>query len=133
MRKLLLTLVAISGMAIPAFSYDLPYLAFRDASGNITTIDAQDLELTFADGVITATNGSETLTLTAAEIEAMYFTSTPSAVASVAVDTEGSLEVYTTAGISLGKFSSLEAARKAVGEGIFVVKQNEKTFKIAIK
>ena len=46
---------------------------------------------------------------------------------------EADVEIFTTAGVSMGRFSSLSQAKQALSTGVYIVKQSDRTYKIAIK
>lgn len=74
MKKIIITL-AIILVAIAARA-DYGYLKFTTAASDASTISADGLVLTFADGVAIATSGNVSRTFTLADLASMEFTDT---------------------------------------------------------
>ncbi|MCR4994222.1 MAG: Ig-like domain-containing protein [Bacteroidales bacterium] len=59
-----------------ADDYTYPYLVFTDSDGDETTVSVDDLEITFSDGQLVATNGDGSITLTLSTLASMAFSTT---------------------------------------------------------
>lgn len=65
--------------ALSAHADGYGYLALRQSGGDVTTLAASGLRITFADGNLVATQGGQTATLPLSGLDAMYFTATDAA------------------------------------------------------
>ena len=118
--------------AMTAQAYDYPYLTFQMTDGTVQSVAVDDLTIAFSDGQLVATNadGSQTFTLT--ELSKMYFSTTSTAIEDVTAS-EAAVEVYTVQGVSKGTFDSMQTAKASLGKGIYIIKCDGSTFKIAVK
>lgn len=132
MRHAILFLALLSAMAVRAADYKS--LVFQTSDGT-TAVDLSSLVLTVADGKLVAANASGTQTFDLATLSKMYFsTEEATGVKSVTTDGKASpLLVYDLSGRKVGSYTSLEAAKSVLRQGVYVVRQNDKTFKIAVK
>ena len=132
-RFMFLIFACLSGVMAHADTY--PYLSFQKADGTVVSMSVESLTMTFSDGKLVASNGSDIRTLMVAELSTMYF-STTDATGIKEVPTsasDGEVEAFDLQGVSLGKFSNLQGMKEKVKAGVYVVKANGKTQKIAIK
>ncbi len=128
----MLTAMAVS---VSAFADDYGYMTFQKTDGKLVSVSAASLSMTFRDGKLTVTNGTESRTFSLSELSKMYFSSddaTDIDNAPAAVN-DSRMEVFSVQGVSLGEFDSVEAARKSLPSGAYIVKTNGRTFKIAVK
>ena len=133
MKKiLLLVLLMIGTCASYADDYTYPYLVFETAGGAKTSVAISEGTITIADGQLTI--GGQTFALS--DLSKMYFSTTTTGIAEVAVDDNlndnGCVDVYDLNGrkvLSEGDSESLSSLPK----GIYIVKSGRKTYKIAIK
>lgn len=132
MRHAILFLALLSAMAVRAADYKS--LVFQTSDGT-TAVDLSSLVLTVADGKLVAANASGMQTFDLATLSKMYFsTEEATGVKSVTTDGKASpLLVYDLSGRKVGSYASLEAAKSVLRQGVYVVRQNDKTFKIAVK
>ena len=72
MKKYIMTLVLMVTALAASAGYN--YMKFTTADGQASTISADGLKITFADGVAVATAGSEQQSFTLAELAMMMFT-----------------------------------------------------------
>ena len=134
MKKVMFLIVAcLPLLAAHAESY--PYLTFQKADGSLQSIGVEALEMTFQDGKLVYTNSTGTGTLTLADLAAMYFSSTDAtAITSPTADSgDGKVEVFSLQGVSYGTFANLQAMKESVPTGMYIVKTNGKTQKIAVR
>lgn len=134
MKKVTLLIMAcLPLLAAHAESY--PYLTFRKADGTLQSVGVESLEMTFQNGKLTYTNSTGTGTLTLAELAAMYFSSTDAtAITALTADSnDGKVEAFSMQGVSYGTFASLQAMKASVPTGMYIVKTNGKTQKIAVR
>lgn len=138
MKKFMLILLAAMGGTV-AQAYEYPYLTLQKADGTATSLSVESLVITFSNGQLSATNADGTTTFTLADLSKMLFESSPTAIttaispSAVTAVTDGAVEVYSTGGMFMGRFDSMEQARCQMRPGIYVMKQNGETKKIAVK
>lgn len=132
MRKAVLTLL-IAVTALVARAYDYPYLAFETTGGEVTTVAVESLTLAIADGSLVATDAEGTHTFALTELSKMRFCESPTGVAATGIDFNSEVQVVSIAGIELGSFASIDEARKALPAGVYLMKSNKQTIKIAIR
>lgn len=133
MKKiLLLVLMMIGTSASYADDYTYPYLVFETAGGAKTSVAISEGTISIADGQLTI--GGHTFALS--DLSKMYFSTTTTGIAEVAVDDNlndnGCVDVYDLNGrkvLSEGDSESLSSLPK----GIYIVKSGRKTYKVAIK
>ena len=134
MKKVMFLIVAcLPLLAAHAESY--PYLTFQKADGSLQSIGVEALEMTFQDGKLVYSNSTGTGTLKLADLAAMYFSSTDAtAITSPTADSgDGKVEVFSLQGVSYGTFANLQAMKESVPTGMYIVKTNGKTQKIAVR
>lgn len=85
----LLSLLAFVSTIAQDFAY--PYMIFKDATGDQTTVSAASLEITFADGQLVATNGDGTTRLPLTSLSSMFFSETGDVSPIPSVKTESGL------------------------------------------
>ena len=135
MKRFLLVLMVIACAPVAfADDFEYNYLAFTNSSGVDQTVAVTDLKITFADGKLIAVNGDGTKQFELTDLTKMYFTDTPTGIADVIVDGNASqVEIYSVAGVFVGKYPTLAAAKSVMKSGVYVIRQGNKTTKIAIK
>lgn len=135
MKRLLLVLMVIAcAPAAFADGFEYNYLAFTNSNGVSQTVSVTDLTITFADGKLVAVNGDGTKQFLLTDLTKMYFTDTPTGISEVTVDGSTSqVEVYSVAGVFIGNYPTLAAAKSKLKAGMYVIKQKDKTTKIAIR
>lgn len=133
MKKLMLLAMGIV-TGVTAHAYDYPYLTFELADGTVQSIAVDDLTMNAAAGSLVAANSSQTLTLTLTQLQKMYFATSATGISTVATQAQGGpVEVYTLQGIHMGTFASAASAKSALRSGVYVMKNNNGTQKIAIR
>lgn len=132
MRNLLFMGLLLTAMSVRASDYKS--LVFQDNSGT-TAIDLSSLVITVADGKLIATNTTGTVTFTLSDLTKMYFSNDEATGIKQAETTgEASLvQVYDIAGRSMGSFDTLTAAKAQLRQGVYVIKQDNKTYKIVVR
>ncbi len=136
MKKSLLSSVLFM-LAVTAGAEAYPYLSFQYADGTASSFGTESLSMTFTDSgsKLVVSNGSTSQTLSVADITKMFFTANDvSGISEVTSEgTDGNLEVYNISGIYIGKFANARSLGETVEPGIYLVKQNGKTKKIAVR
>ena len=136
MKKSLLLFFAMMGLtATQADNYDYPYLVFQQSDGTVQSVAVESLVLTIDNGQLVATNASGTQSFTLSQLSQMYFATNVTAIGEVetATITDQPVEVFTLAGTAVGKFENISQAKAALSKGIYVVKSESQTLKIAVR
>ena len=133
MGKVFITAVMVLiGMSVSAEDYN--YLTFETSSGTTTSVALSNLKITFANGKLVAVNSATSTSLTLSELSKMYFSNTSSTgIESVGTSTTTSVKAYTVTGMFIGEFASVNEATQNLKKDVYVVKADDKTFKIAVK
>lgn len=133
MKKFLIPTMALM-LAMSASAETYPYLSFQTVDGSVVSLKSSNLNLTIEDGKLVVQNdeGSNKFVLT--DLARMFFSqSTETAITNLNTDVNSTLQVYTTSGVFLGGFDSERSLRRSVPSGIYVVKTNGRTLKMAVK
>lgn len=122
-------------LALAASADTYPYLSFQKADGTTVSFGVESLSMTFTDSgsKLVVTDGSTSQTLSVTDLTKMFFSSSGTTGISEVTTADGDMLVYTTSGTYVGKFASTRNLSEAVEPGIYLVKQNGKTKKIAIR
>ncbi len=134
MKKTLLTMM-LAGCLSSAEAYDYGYLVVQTASGSTASIATENLVLTVQDGTLVVKNSSTSTTYTLTDLSKMYFSSSSDAtgIAEAYAGVDEKVDIYSSAGIFVGSFSSLDAARENLAKGVYIVKSKLSTTKIVAK
>lgn len=133
MKKFLIPTMALM-LAMSASAETYPYLSFQTVDGSVVSLKSSNLNLTIEDGKLVVQNdeGSNKFVLT--DLTRMFFSqSTETAITNLNTDVNSTLQVYTTSGVFLGEFDNERSLRRSVPSGIYVVKTNGRTLKMAVK
>ena len=131
MRKFISFLLFLATVGITS-AEDYTYLVVETDEGG-TTLYAQGLQMTFTNNQLTATdiNGSHTFPLN--RLVKMYFTNTAS-ISDRKLEAEtGEVIVYTPSGICMGKYDGIDAAKKQLSKGVYIIKSSSRTYKTTIE
>lgn len=136
MKKILLS-SAVLLLAAAAKADTYPCLSFQRADGTTVSFGVESLSMTFGDSgkTLVVTSGTESQTLSVADLTRMFF-STESATgisSATAGAADSTVRAYTATGVYIGQFGSMEAMRGKVQPGVYLVKKNGRTLKIAVK
>lgn len=134
MKKLVFTMLMMAGI-LQAKAYDYPYLVFQNSEGTATFFAVESLSITINDGKLVATNADGSQTFSLSDLSKMFFSKTTEITGINDINTNGSqeVEVFTTGGVKLGKFESITSAKTSLKPGIYVIKNSQKTYRIAVK
>ena len=137
MKKWFVFIIVACLSGVTAYGDTYPYLTFQQTDGTLTSMTTSSLTMTFADGKLIATNGSESKEITVANLTSMFFSETNATTGlnKVAVtDADGEVEAYSLQGVSVGKFSNLKSLKESLTVGVYIVKAtNGKNSKIVVK
>lgn len=134
MKKLVFTMLMMAGI-LQAKAYDYPYLVFQNSEGTATFLAVESLSITINDGKLVATNADGSQTFSLSDLSKMFFSKTTEITGINDINTNGSqeVEVFTTGGVKLGKFESITSAKTSLKPGLYVIKNSQKTYRIAVK
>lgn len=109
-------------------------MLFECADGSIHTIDSESLSIVINGGILTADNGKENIELPAADVKRFFFgdesgIDNPEA----PLQNVGKIDVFTTAGVHLGQFSTTDECVKSLQPGVYVLKDGTRNFKLHIR
>ena len=108
-------------------------LTFQTSDGALHSIKASELVITFSDGQMKATAGSESLSLSLTELTKMYFSDTNGIDMAEISGSKEPVSVYGTDGRLVGTYQDMDAARASLKRGAYVLKTGDKTVKIAVR
>ena len=134
MKKLLLLFLITIGTN-QTKADDFLYMTFTNTDGTEQSLSVDNLNITFANDNIMATTGDESITLPLADVAKMYFSNSkaePTGINETA-STEGKVIVYNTAGVRIGTFANASQAHSQLEKGIYIIRNNGKTYKMTVK
>lgn len=134
MKRFVLSVAALT-VALTTNADTYGYLSFQTADGSSLSVGVEGLSMTFTDAgsKLVVTNSTESRTLDVADLNKMFFSDeSATAISEVGADSKGYLQVYTVSGSLVGTFSPRRLDEE-LEPGIYLVKQNGKTTKIAVK
>lgn len=134
MNRFFFTTLMMLGF-LHANAYEYPYLVFQNSEGSTKILSVESLSITISDGKLVATNVDGTQTFTLSELSKMFFSKAndQTAINENVTTNDEEVEVFTTGGMTMGKFASLSLAKASLKPGIYVIKNSQKTYKIAVK
>lgn len=126
---MILTLLCALCLGAQAADYD--YLVFTMNDNTTKTVAASNLTMSFSDGKLTVTNGSNTLaTITLADLAKMEFSNTETTgISTISTDQltiDETTQIYDLNGRQVPHNTQLT-------RGIYIVKTNGRTIKVQIK
>lgn len=128
MKKLLI-LTMLAALTLGARAAEYNYLVFTLNDGTTQSVSATDLNITFANGNLTATSGSNTVTIALSSLTKMEFSNDgTTGIDRVSYDfvITDDTEVYDLNGRRLPSTANLS-------RGIYIIKSNSKTTKVQVK
>lgn len=129
MKKVLLVLLMMTGM-LTAHAESYTHLTFEKSDGTLTSVALSSLSITISGTTLTA--GDQSFAL--ADLTKMYFTTADvTAIDEVNTAVNGEVEVFSMSGIAMGKFTTMQEAMSSLRTGVYIVKSNGKTIKVAVK
>ena len=134
MKRLILVMTACLAVAVGRAA-DYGFLTFLSADGTKVSMNVTALTMTFVDGKLVASNGTETHEMSVADLNSMYFTdqNLTGIAETTAAGEDNVKQVYTLAGVCLGTDTDLSAFCRQDKAGIYVVKTPSRTFKMTVK
>ena len=133
MKRLLLsiTLSLAAIMNVSAGDYD--YLIFTQKNNPAQAVTAIGTTITFTDGNMKVVSGGETVTIPLADVSEMYFSSTSGIDEKSLAPADGTITVYTTSGQHVATYQNADDLSSQLKKGIYVIRQNGETRKIAVR
>ncbi|MBQ6653537.1 MAG: hypothetical protein IJM81_09160 [Prevotella sp.] len=133
MKKIIAITIVLVAMCAKAQAddYTYPYLAFVTTGGSVETVSVADLQITFTDSQLVLTNASTSKNYTLSELSKMYFSETEESTTAIEAvptnETDGLQDAqwFTTDGRQLP-----DAPQR---KGVYIVKNNGRTYKVAVK
>lgn len=117
-----------------AHAYEYPYLTFQKSDGTAVSLAVESLTLTIADGKLVAQNADSSTTFTLTELSRMYFSTESSGIDDIASGAgTASVEVFTAAGIRVGRFPNMTKAGESLSRGIYIIHTNGNAQKVVIE
>lgn len=133
MKRILFALLITLGV-LQVHAYDYPYLVFMNSDGNTTTLSVETLIITISNGKLVAQNNDGTQSFALSNLNKMYFTKEADLTGiSTTENTHEAVEIFTAGGLSVGKFENEKAAKASLKPGLYILKSNTRTYKIAVK
>ncbi len=135
MKKKFLFLIGTCLYGVMAHADSYPYFSFQKSDGTTVTMEASSLTMTFSDGKLIASNGTDSQELTVSDLLKMYFSEDgATGIQNVEIsDLDGEVEVFSLQGISFGTFSTLQSFRNTAEPGVYIVKVNGRSQKIMVR
>jgi hypothetical protein len=131
MKKLFFLLFIFSAVDMQADDYK--YLMFQTSDGQGQAVSTSNLKITVSGGNLIVKNSSTNATFSLANLSKMYFTNTTGISTLNSQNTNVSVTVFTPAGVNMGSYDDVEAAKEKLQPGVYIFKQADKTFKIVLK
>lgn len=125
-------LLALLATALTANASTYDYLTFLSSDGKQVSMSVSGLKMQIADGNLVATNGEGTMTFALADLSKMLFTET-SGIADNILNDGKAVTVYNLSGVKIGEYLNAAEAQNELEKGVYVVKANDKTYKMAVK
>ena len=124
---------------LAAQAADYEYLTIEKSDGTAQSLTAVGLKITFSNGNLMATSGTERATIALSDLSRMYFSNTKEATAidNLQMDdlqsaADKDIEIYDLQGRRI-KGQIGKSSNSQMPKGIYLVKQNNKTKKVQVK
>ena len=120
---------------LTAQAADYQYLTIEKTDGTATSLTAVGLNISYSDGKLNATNGTESATLPLSEVSRMYFSNAKevTAISDLQVlNDDDTATAYDLSGKKIAE-GTLAKLRPRLRKGVYIIKQNNKTKKLLVK
>lgn len=140
MKKFFLSLL-LGGVALTAAA-DNDYMVFQKTNGEEFSLNVDHLKITFADGAMNATDGTNSISVALSEMNKMYFSATPAtgieqtttaAIGKVSATIEnGQLHVAAPVGsrVSVYSLDGRQVGTQHLEKGTYLVRIDNTTLKV---
>lgn len=133
-NKPVISVLGALGIALGAQASDYPLLRITRSDGSCEHISTESLRLAFSDGSMMLQSAGGNASFATSALSSLRFVrSTAGITDRLAADSDASVEVFASTGISAGCFGSIEEARAALAPGIYIIRQGNNYHKIAIR
>ena len=119
--KTLIIAGVASTAAFTVGAEDFSSVLVEQRDGSQRCFSAEGFEMTFSDGLALITNGKTSANIPLSALASIAFSSAQAAIPTLSA-TQTTIDVYSIAGVFLGRYNSEEEARAALGSGIYVIK-----------
>ena len=137
MKKWIVFMICACLSEVMAHADTYPYLTFLQTDGTSISVSASSLTITFSNGKLIATYGTESKELTITNLASMYFSETEAttSIKEIAItNADGKVKVYSLQGICIGMFDNIQSINEKLPIGLYIMKAaNGKVSKIAVK
>ena len=125
-----LTFAWMSVMAVTPYKY----LEFKTTENTSIVVEAEGLEITVNDGVLSLSNTSgQKMNIDASTLVSMQFTDDSAAVNNIFLDSDSNINVYKFDGTIVGTFNNVSNAIDTLAPGVYILKSTGgQTVKIMI-
>lgn len=131
---LILVLALMTSLVSYADDFTYNYLVFTTEDGTEKSVAVENLKLTFVNGQMVVNHGGESQTYDLSGLSKMFFSENAvDGIVETIIDADAEVDVFTIPGVGIGRFKSVDDARQSLKRGVYVLKQGNKTSKIAIK
>lgn len=121
-------------LTVSASAEEYSYMSFQTTNGDIVSFGVESLTMSFSDGKLLLQNVDGSKEFAVADLSRMFFSSSATAISNIETNNaSGKKRVYTLSGIFIGEFNSLLEVKDAVKSGMYLVKDNNNTTKIAVR
>ncbi len=114
------------------FAADFPWLTFKLVDNTEMSVESEELSMTYQDGFLNLSSSKVDKSIPVSQIKSMMFTSTPTGVSDIKTADSQEGDYYNLSGIKVGRFLTVEEAKKSLPSGIYIVKSDSKTFKVTL-
>lgn len=132
--KKIFTLIAAAAIAAAASAADYSHLVLRLTDGSETTVKASGTRFNIADGQLTVSHADGSSVFALTDLASMAFINDPASIEAIETSDCTEVDVYTTAGIHVGRYASPTEARRAIdAAGVYIIKGKNATAKMLIR
>lgn len=130
-KKVIITMLL--GTVLTAAASDYDYLTIESTDGTKTSLTAVGLKISFSDGNLVATNGSESTTIAISALSAMRFTTSNES------GTSGIGQTLTDDNFSINDAEAIydlngrQIDPSQVKKGVYIIKKDNQTKKIQVR
>ncbi len=131
-KKLLMTIALAAGL-LTASAQDYQYLILQRKDGGTIAVRSSGLAITVSGGSLVVKSGNEAQTIEITSLKSMKFATDLTGISAVVADGTD-IEVFTTAGVSLGRYKSADEAMKSISTpGVYLLRGRVETVKVLIE
>ena len=133
MRKSLIIVAALLGV-MQASAEEYSSFSFQKADGEVITMGIESLTMTVSDGKLIVTNADGSKEFAVADLSKMFFSTGTTAISETNTDSlGGKIAVYSLDGIYRGSFDNKSQIAEQLGRGVYLIKDNSNTTKMAVR